>query len=355
MTYIVGWKTDKSVFISADSVVTTETPNPKLSSEFSSFGEKHFVNGNKKIEESLLKLCNINDRIIIGICGHVKTALEVIGNFKLQLKSIDVIKLDTIEEKLRFAIISSQPLPKDKEFGLIIGFLGEKEPHLLSYNTDKTYSIERHELCVSQGSLCNTIFSTITDKFIKLFKKGNLSDENYLIAVNSIIQSYGINNYLLEHGVGGIVVGFQISKDGVRWQKDTSCIIYNPKFVDTVLINMVIRDGGLAVSSPHLKSKSVFLNSINSPNATDKCKKNWISVFDMLSSCKSSYYVFLSSLQMIITVVRAESNNNSDLFFLKIIDGAKLEFNPSPKLMKKLIISVKYSGYASFPFVYNFL
>lgn len=355
MTYVVGWKTDKNVFISADTAVTTKAPNPKLYSEFSSFGEKHFVNGDKKIEESMLKLFNINDRIIIGFSGHVKTALDVIRNFKILVENVEITKLDIIEEKLRIAVKSLQPLPKDKEFGLILGFIENKEPHLLSYNSDGTHCIQKHERWVCQEILRETIYSGITEMFTNLFRRGNLSDENFLIAVNSIIQSYGIHNNLLENGVGGIIVGFQISKDGVKWQKDTSYIIYNPKFVGTVLINMAIRDGGLAVSSPSLKSKSVFLNTISSPDVK-QWTKLWLNViFDMLSSCKSSYYVFLSSFQMIITIVRAESNNNSDLFFLKIIDETKLEFGASPKLMKKLMTSAIHRGDRSIPFAFNFL
>lgn len=348
MTYIIGWKTKTAVFLSADQAITSGSSQPKLSSEYTSFGETHLIEKNKTIEQRMLKISNILNKIMITFAGDVNTATGVIASFKGLLKfgvGLD-FKIEKVKSVLKQAIQSSEPIEKSKEFQLILGVFEDDEPFLISYNDDGGKEIKEHDLIVQIGNIYDKrqgLYPEISEATIRRFINGKAPDEHMLISVNSTLQHYGLHDYLLEVGVGGCFVGCWLNANGVKWQEDTSYLIYDHKFTNPTLVNSAIRDDVLAISSPYRVSKngpsgkSVFINTVSTKDS-EQWKNIWLSkIFKILNACRPFYYVFLSSEERIITIVSSERNEKLKYFQLNIIDESKIDLTITSPLMQKLI------------------
>src|SRR5690554_1088686 len=126
MTYILGWKNYSSVFLVGDSVITFEHPKSYGSKstfrDKSTFGEDHIYEEEKTVSETYLKLYNLNDYVVLAISDDLDDAHEGIKFFKLYLENDFDIEL---------AFINSF---KDKDVGVIAGYMDDDVPRLISYN-----------------------------------------------------------------------------------------------------------------------------------------------------------------------------------------------------------------------------
>lgn len=214
MTYVIGWKSETSVFISGDMAITTSGENvPELSRQLSSFQEKHFKSGDKKIEESLQKVLNLDGNIIFGFAGDVKLSSDFANNLSLRIfqekinKPEDFVKL--IERSLEDCISEKNRVKVQFVFGVMIN----DDPTLFSYNAFNNCQIFYHKESVQIGSLTNShLYPHISAGIASLFIQGKLPDARMLACVNSLVQSYGVHDNLIENfGVGGAILGVSIS------------------------------------------------------------------------------------------------------------------------------------------------
>ncbi|MBI2095289.1 MAG: hypothetical protein HYT89_03885 [Candidatus Omnitrophica bacterium] len=319
MTYILGWKTCTNVFIAADSALHWPGPDPQEADlpnlPTSSFGEKVVSTSTDTVREAMLKLVNIDEEFIIGIAGGIKKALDVIEVFKTWTKYCNDPK-----EALTIAINSCGPYDKEEDLiGLICGYMGNNnQPVLISYNHDGKKTIIGHSDFVNIGSL-DSRHSGITQKIVNTFLQKKLVDQHMLVAVTSLLQSYGIFSNLMQGSVGGVFIGISLGTSGVKWQEDTLYVLYDPPNFFPIMV--AVRQNILCVKSAVTKDVRTFSNYLNSPNFISSedfslLKKK---TEDFFCSGRAFFYVFLSLKDRIITVVK--TNNIDNKYFRIVPDG----------------------------------
>jgi hypothetical protein len=81
MTYILGWKQDKTVYLIADSAITTEgiDTSPTLHKPpYTSFGELQILEHDFSVRERALKVFEIAGKLLLTYTGLVSEAHDVI-------------------------------------------------------------------------------------------------------------------------------------------------------------------------------------------------------------------------------------------------------------------------------------
>lgn len=343
MTHIIGWKNSRSIFISGDSAITSTSDNPQaikheLKNKKSTFGEIHLNEEKKVIQEKNLKLYNIADKIILGFAGSAETAHNI----------IDLIKRDFNEEENYEEIIKralwSFRFPRN--ISLIVGFYENRVPVLLSYNHAGKKEFVRHQKNVTIGNT-EEVYKLASLEFSNLVieNENELNDDKALIMVNSGHQAMIIMGELIQKGVGGFFTGFYINQNGVFWQKDTSYITFdinpehffseeqNPNLIysDAAIINLLIRDNRVAISSPYPdlgQQRNFYKNYLRrTASAKEKMEEKndgieWYrkwgqKVNKLFSTADLNFHCFLCKCPNIptrITIVSKESNMQDNWF-----------------------------------------
>jgi len=347
MTYCLGWKSQNSVFIVADTALTTEAYKP-TGPFVSSFGEVNYSSKDTYVREALLKICVVG-KIIIGFAGNVNTAFEIIAVFKQLISSNS-----SVHEVLEKAIRSCGPYSKKNDVELIVGYVDKNGPRLISYNHDEERSIHEHDQFVQVGSIAS-YYPALSEATIKMFLKGKLPDENMLAAITAILQNYGILDRLMKMKVGGVFFGISVNATGVSWQEDTSYFLYPPDLRSLQHISVVARDNVLSVSSSLSGDKRVFMNTINTTNP-EKWQARWIPRLKRkFNSGQSIFYTFLSKRDRLITVIKAP-NPLSNKYFKIHADGmGKFDLFFSPELMAMLKNPNVVEKGISLPFRFNWI
>lgn len=341
MTYILGWKSKGSAFIVADSAVTKEGIS---STAYSSFGEMHTDRNGKMVEEAMLKLCCIKNKAIVAMAGDNRTALGIIEIFK------NAVDYYGIKEAFEEAIISCGPYSKDNKVGLIVGYIDNGEPKLISFtNTNK---IVEHSDFTQIGSIAS-YYPSLTENLVKLFINGRLADVHMLAAVTAVLQSYGIFDQLMNMHVGGVFFGLSIDASGIHWQNDTSYVIYNFEPQNFNYITVIERESAIFVNSTFTQDIRGFVNSINTASLPENIDALRVEAKEFFDSGKSVFYVFLSNKDRLITVVK--TNNKLDTKYIKIIPNQEghFDFFLSPELMEILKKPITAKDYESLPFRFN--
>lgn len=231
MTYAIGWKTGNEVFLSADTAMTTRCDNPKLDIAKSSFGEKHFVNKEEKIEERLVKLFLKND-IGCTFAGNVQLALKIIETFYTE-----VINGSAPTEALSWAINLHNPKPLKQAVKIIIGYYKNHHPVLLTFNTNNDRKIRDNEDLVQVGSIPEN-FMKLTDNWIAKVLPNTLYEPKFhLSSMLGVFQAYSIFGKLIGAGVGGAFAGLYVDKSGGYWQSDIMFVIHKEDLISTCFRN----------------------------------------------------------------------------------------------------------------------
>lgn len=326
MTYILGWKNSTSVFLTGDSALTTLTTKPDKS--FSTFGEQHVFRDGGLVEEKMLKLCSIKNKVIVALAGDRDMALSIVTVFKDTIDQLDVL------EAFRRSTLSCGPYTKGNEVSLILGYIEDGKPRLISFRSPN--KIIEHPDFVSAGSL-GSFYPFVTEKVVKLFLKGMLSDEHMLSAVTSVLQSYSIFDDLMRMNVGGVFFGLSINNVGVHWQEDTSYILYSFQPSSFGFITAVFRDGAVCVNSSLTDDNRVFANSINCSIEGAFGDKWKVELREFFNSGKSKFYVFLSKKERVITVVKTNNKLETNLLKIKVNTQGHFDFCFSHELMTVLM------------------
>ena len=128
MTYVLAWKTDSEVFLTADSALTTTHPNPDGHHlERSSFGEEHIFESDRIVEERALKLF-LQNNIAVAIAGRYDTAIQMVKSFYEGLASGSPPK-----RALDDAIFRWYPSLRDGIVQLAVAYFDE-QPQLLYFD-----------------------------------------------------------------------------------------------------------------------------------------------------------------------------------------------------------------------------
>ena len=345
MTYILGFKSKKCVYLTGDFAITKEGTDLSLREEYSSFGEKHIIrgaNGNKSftVEESMLKIFPVSSNVAVGFAGDVRFAVSIIENFSLLIDIEPPSSVQKIIEIFKSSIQSSTPSQSSAHF--IIGGIVNQSPFLFAVDSN-SMAVQKNSEFIHLGSLMDTGIPLSIENIISPFLKSNDVDKEILICANAVIQSSLLHYGTIQKGVGGLFLGIQISESGIRWQKDTSYILYDSGFTNPTMINMAVRDNIVAVSSPYSQEgKRFFATSTVKVNLSDWWTKWSIPIHKILNDSLMDYYVFLSTEYMLIVLVRQIKNLNNELLHVEKTEVKNtISFKLSPEVQEALSLRPK--------------
>lgn len=324
MTFCLGWVTETAAFLVADSAVTylTEEEKHKNRSSNTSFGEKQgcIDEGKKYVYEEALKLY-IYDRVAITFSGSSdfgNELVELIENHliagKTPLKAIE----NTIKNFLDFSEYESIKL-------LIACY--ESEPIIYFVdNKGKDYITEVNDF-ISIGS-ASSKFKKSCSSFYKSFLDGHikenynmLRDEIFLLKILALTQSYGVNNYTIEDGLGGAYSGLYITKECLKWQPD---ICYSIQWIDPslrppIITAVFIRDNNEYIINTN--THNIVLS--NSEKDEKKLRDSFSTVIDSFDSGVFEYFIFINKYWHVATIIHMNRKLQHDFLFIDIQERKK--------------------------------
>ncbi|WP_017730730.1 hypothetical protein [Nafulsella turpanensis] len=355
MTYITGWKNKTSVFIAADSAITYDNKasveNAKVWSDVSTFGEKHILASERVTQEQWLKIYNLEDRLILAFAGNVRTAHETIDILKFALNNSEWRDIKGCFEHVC------------KEYGggevrIIAGFIENEMPILVSYDCNSVKGYKEHDFFepVHAGSISSEFVEYSNQLFFEL-RHRTINDEQNLVSICAVFQSFKYVADLIGQGVGGHFSGIRIDKFGIHWQKDISYFPFQHNgqnlqsfhlsdvFGEAQAVTVVVRDNLEFIGNTftHFRfSRRPFGNYqpkavLESQEWQDK-RFNWAckwseEVNHIIDILDADYFIFISTkLPIIISVFSKEFIEAFSLFELKVEGEEKAFFFNSETL-----------------------
>lgn len=284
MTLITAWKNDTTIFVTGDSVVTRrpnihlqgfnlKTYKPKLKTNFD---EEIVFTETELIEESVIKIHNIQDKLIIGYAGFGNSAVDVINSINEQI----AWDLGNIRE-----IIDESAVQFGNNFQLVVGYFINGKPILLTYNLNGDHKFHDEHSWALLGSGRNhevlKVLSIETMDFFTNKAKSHNSPNEILIQFCTLMQSIILRGEFIREGVGGFYTGGFLTNSRFSWQNDTGYITFllnnnwdpdnanpNLRFSNPRFIFLFHRENKVAILSMDnesgYKTVEVFFPYINS-------------------------------------------------------------------------------------------
>lgn len=338
MTLIIGWKTKTSVFISADSAMTIYDKDFEPKAKQTAFLEKVYKDDNVVVQEGLLKLFNIQDRIIVGFSGVNVLAFDLITDFKRRIEFYPSNSISEITELIKQSVDNC--LLKGNEVSLIIGIHINSKPYLLSYGINNKNEVQQHDKFVWTGSI-DMYFPQFVKEFAEPLIDKQMDDEHLQVSLNSLLQSFSIHHYLLPMGVGGPFFGFRLNSEKVIWQNDTSYFLYYKKIDDAKIVNIGAREDVLIALLVEKGEKNVYGNPINTADFSKWATQYIDKTAKEFAKGRTKYYVFLNSMNYFITVLKLDINFKSKYLLIAPQENNKILFGLAPELQNSLFPKVE--------------
>ncbi|HRH23603.1 MAG TPA: hypothetical protein PK295_03155 [Candidatus Magasanikbacteria bacterium] len=339
MTYALAWKTKRSVFLAADTAITTTGDDvDKLDIEVSSFGRKHFleIQKGKKVEERVVKVFSSNNVGIIFAGSH-SHARQIASDVFIEIENGK-----TAKEALQVAIFKTI-VPPQFPVQLAIGYY-DSEPKIIFFDSSQGGIIQENLDEIQMGNPPRD-FQNETKRWLVDIETGVRETRAQLVALLGILQSFNLLNDTLRMGIGGICTGLTIDKDGCDWQPDILFIEYGnvEKHVGTCF-----RNDCLVVNSPIIGQSRCFASTflpLTSPVLMGKVKKAINKASILKATMEYEYVVILSHKNNSLTILEMRRNTKHDLLWfesLKDSDATKIYF--FPKLKKILNEKNSHNG-----------
>jgi len=296
MSYVLGWKTRSNVYIAADSVTTT-TPIPV--SVQSNFGERQICEGGTSVAERALKIV-VDGDLAIGLCGDFGRARELAGSVFQSYK-----RHREPEIAMREMIASNGPFPMHHAAQLVVAWRGEPCPRLFSFNHDQRGTLREFGdgEGVPLGSIRAMHKSMTQDLFKRLFVVESEGSAAYLTAALGVLQSFGIHDYLIDDGVGGVFTGLSVSRDAISWQPDLLYLIDEPGKDIWSAVATCVRDHHLIVNSTITNEPRVYATSVTSEYDLAQWSNQWARFAQSYIKNKQFDFVVLLGLKRWVVVV----------------------------------------------------
>lgn len=347
MTYCAGWKYSNSVYLFGDTAVT-KTSAPTTT--HSSFGELHAQVRGEHVEESLLKIVPIASGTAVAFAGDVQLATEIIeflsANFEANANS-----LKTLFSSLTASI---GPFDSKRAVELLLATSNPNgESHLLHWDT--IHGLDAVESDYYQIGSLTSCHSALTLQVLSRFVQGNLAPDRLLSVITAVVQSYGVHDNLIEMNIGGLIFGLRTHAGNVSWQEDTNFVLYGPRFCNLIYVSAFVRDNVVVVHSSQTNDIRVLSHSVSTQSLQDWIARWEKHVRNHLESDRYRYWVFISTAEKVITVLRRDDfEQQSRYVSLKKIGDGKFDIGMSPELMSLLNQPLTDRHDGSLPFRLNF-
>ncbi|KVM45661.1 hypothetical protein WJ58_31085 [Burkholderia ubonensis] len=324
MTYCVGLCTDRGVFIAADSVFSSEFPSASAAAgidETTVFGEKHGDVGSRPLRyvfEEGLKI-SVQEATVTGFAGDVNTARALVRAY------LDGCALgDDARKAVGSALLSVTPCNEDAD--VLFAFYEAGKPCLLHVNTVRASIREVHGL-VQLGSELSSGQHRWTEQLISSYLElmGRLGShplhvERIFAQLVAALQSYGVHDYLVPHGVGGAFVAAWVTSTGARWQGDHLYLIHGetPDFDDPMCATMVRDDVVCLVNNQTSGTKLItYLRpSENQEKVKSRAEAAASKAVDSWDDATFDYFVSINSSKHVVTILEMCRKQHHDLLSL---------------------------------------
>jgi len=355
MTYIIGWKNSRSVFLSGDSIVETNfkmRPDEKQTS----FGEELIKTNEFSLSEKCLKIWVIKNLVIGFASCDVYEAIEFLD---LLNTTFDQSK---IEESINQTI--KQFTPKYSEFLFV--FHENNENKLLRYNADYDELIPENEP-TQIGSLPEGYQDQSYEFCAHLSEKEKeLNDYDSLTLINGIHQNILSTQGALEKSVGGIFTGLFLNQNGIFWQKDTIYINYSGDlnelnnegtnlkdvYSPTGMTHLIIRNNCASFTSGMNKTRTAKTdhlfrcweskNESNPPAYIKKEKLEWQKRFEdqifKLFDCPTPTFIclFSNKFEFAGNLILIRSYNGNPYVKISCLENNEFEIGVNMSIIKAL-------------------
>lgn len=251
MTYCAGWKLGDTVFLIADSAITS--PRPPFSRQ-SSFGQAHRQVRDEHVEEGLLKLAPIGDNAAIAFAGDVGLAQQV-----LELLIAHWPSFGNDVREVHRVLSATFPLEQVPEVAFLLAWWSDTGPRLAQWESRNGFTELDGQSCAI-GSIGN-YHRTFTNHALQQLRDLNVPQNDVLPAITALVQSFGIHDDLIEQNVGGAVFGLAVGREGVRWQADTGYLIYSRLGQQPEFVSASVRDNTLVIHSSITQETIAMMNS----------------------------------------------------------------------------------------------
>ena len=149
------------------------------------------------------------------------------------------------------------PFPNNDPVTLLIGNKESTGAELYLWESRKPYEIVPVQGFSSIGSIGSYHTKLTREMVAFLIQRFSY---NHFPLILSLVQAYGIHENVIQHNVGGIIFGASLTSDGVRWQPDTSYLLYDEDISDIQIVTCLARNNALAVYSSINKERYLFHN-----------------------------------------------------------------------------------------------
>lgn len=323
MTFIVAWKSKDAVFITGDSALTRTGFNLEYLNNTiketkwkTTFDENIVLNHERIVQEAVVKIHNIQNKLIIGYAGAGNSAIDVIAHIEQNVNPV----LTNLQE-----LIAEGASMYGGEFQMVVGYFNKSTPCMLTFNLNDDSEFEVSNTWATLGSGRNNeslrLISINAIEFLENLSIYN-SHQDRLVQFCTLIQSLILRDQLLETGVGGFFTGGYLTKRKFTWQKDTAYVTFllgeetkwnhhspNVRFTNGRFLFLFHRANKVAILSMHEETGyrvlDVFFPHINSfdlrlnRNRYIEDYNIWIKKYEAeiknkIKRFNSKYFVFLS-------------------------------------------------------------
>lgn len=194
----------------------------------------------------------------------------------------------------------------------------------------------------------------MTPNVLSVLAHGQLAPDRILPILTAVVQSYGIHDNLIDLNVGGLIFGLRVHEGETTWQEDTNFILYDPLFRNIDYISAFVRDDVLVVNSSLTNNIRVFAHSASTPSL-QLWQESWKDfVANHINSDHYRYWVFLSKMAKVITVLyRQRFDSPNGYFRLQFCGGQNFSLDLNPDFMALLVQPLVDRGDGSLPFRLN--
>ncbi len=310
---------------------TAVTGVPKIARRYSSVGQLHETVDGRTVQEGILKIIAIRDEILLCYSGSGRWALAV-ADFIASCYSAGM-SLSLIMKRTATSI---GPFPENDPVTMLIAMRAAGEASLHSWQSRMPDEIIPILDFSSIGSL-KTHHVQLTQDMLSFLTRRYSS--NHFPLIVSLVQSYGIHENLIQHKVGGIVFGAALTAEGIRWQPDTSYLLYDKDLTDISIVTCLSRDNVLAVYSSITKERYLFHHYMQGFSPQTWITKWESRLFKYFNERKSQFYSFIRKSDRNIVIIRVRSGFPDCRYFrIKHMHGDEYEVAISPELMQLLLL-----------------
>jgi hypothetical protein len=351
MTFVVAWKRNGIAYLCADSAYTTEHAAPFPAADSTTFGEREINVEGRQVRETALKLINMGPAIA-AICGRSGIAQRVLIALKAHL-----IHNADLRSALVEAIAESVTPEEAGLVHLVVAAPSDSEVAAFVFNANNEGLIEplENDVVFCLGSMPSQYRKMTATGVVKAANAMDVPSR-HLASVLSMLQSYGVNQNLLEHGVGGTYCGAYVTGFEIKWQEDINYIFVQPGAYLISMVSTSVRENVVIARSELTQQIVVRANSLSGGLDAEWMAKWRPHLLERVMLGAYQYVTFLTAGLPNCTVVEMGKHSASgDLIMptredlLAVTETRIVDFTISPRLKSAITAHASNSDGVGIP------